>query len=36
MSIKRNDLHKISLFAKGSKMQIQAEVQLLNRYPILP
>ena len=36
MSTKRNDLHKIALFAKGSNMQIQAKVQLLNRYPILP
>lgn len=36
MSRKRNDLRKTALFVKGSNMQIQAKVQLLNRYPILP
>ena len=35
MSRKRNDLRKTALFVKGSNMQIQAKVQLLNRYPIL-
>ena len=34
MSEKWSGLHRSALFKKGSNMQIKAEVQLLNRYPI--